>query len=109
MAIDAAARWRDSWNMAAHTGARVNDRGIRHWGGFVLGATLAMAPACRDGGEPSDDGAQDEGADDEGDSDDGSGDGASDGSGDGEPAGVQPVYLTPAEHLVRISMALRGT
>lgn len=81
---------------------------------WLIAAAL-LIPGCRDsetssGAEP-DDGAEtddtdpsgDDGGDDTAVPDDDSGDGE-DGAGD-----VEPVYLTPTEHLVRISMALRGT
>jgi hypothetical protein len=69
-------------------------------GGLLL---LLGAGACKDGGGTTDDAAADGGDTTAGD------DGASDGPAADGGDGVVPVYLSPTEHLVRISMALRGT
>src|SRR5688572_28442775 len=70
----------------------------------ALGVLLTVAPGCRDDRSDADDGA-DDAADDGGD-DGGSGESGTPADGGDGPA---PVYLSPSEHLVRISMALRGT
>ncbi|MCA9706260.1 MAG: hypothetical protein KDK70_10465 [Myxococcales bacterium] len=72
----------------------------------ALALTLALLPGCKD--DPSG-----PGGDDAGDTTDGSDDAASEGTADetGTPPGElepEPVYLSPVEHLTRVSMALRG-
>jgi len=65
-----------------------------------------LLPACRDDAPPATDDTTDGGDATEGDDVDS----ADSGSGTGEPGddGPDPIYLEPAEHLVRVSMALRG-
>lgn len=74
----------------------------------MLALTVALAPACRDDGPPAaadtTDGDDPTGTGDTADS----GEPADDTADSGEP-GPEPVFLTPTEHLTRISMALRGT
>ncbi|MEM6995454.1 MAG: hypothetical protein AAF721_33400 [Myxococcota bacterium] len=81
--------------------------------GLGLAAALLVVSGCRDDGntpaDGDDDGAQgtaddgdESGADDDGESD------ADEGESEAGNAGVEPVFLSPTEHLVRVSMALRG-
>ena len=78
------------------------------WLGLV--AALLVVPACRDdSGAVDDEGDETADAETDGDGSDETAvdDGLDEGSDDGLE-GIQPVYLSPAEHLVRISMALLG-
>ncbi len=71
---------------------------------------LALGPGCQDapGSEPDDSATSD--GDDDGPEASGGADETGEASDEsGDPPGPAPVYLTPAEHLVRASMALRGT
>jgi hypothetical protein len=74
----------------------------------AVALALTLLPACRDDAPPAtDDGT----ASDDGDpTETGEGETADGADSTGEPGddGPEPVYLTPTEHLVRISMALRG-
>lgn len=70
----------------------------------ALALTLVLLPACRDDASP----ANDDSASGSGDSGDPT-DGADETADSGDPADDEAVYLTPVEHLVRVSMALRGT
>ena len=69
-------------------------------------ALALLLPACRDDAPPATDDTTDGGDATEGDDVDS----VDSGSGTGEPGdeGPDPIYLEPTEHLVRISMALRG-
>jgi len=72
-------------------------------------AALLLLPACRDGSDGSTEDETSGGTAAGTASDDSVGSDDSDGS-DGVTADpTEPIYLTPSEHLVRISMSLRGT
>jgi hypothetical protein len=71
-------------------------------------ALALLLSACRDDGPPAtDDATSDTGEPTTGDDAD-SGDSADSTAGEPGDDGPPPVYLEPAEHLVRVSMALRG-
>jgi hypothetical protein len=77
-------------------------RGLPTLGAVALALVL---PACRDDAPPAtDDATSDAGGATEGDTD------PADSGSTGEPGddGPPPIYLEPTEHLVRVSMALRG-
>ena len=69
-------------------------------------AFVLTLPACREDGPPD---GMDDAGDTDGDDDDDDDDDDAEGDDDDDASDAGPVYLSPAEHLVRISMALRGT